>query len=79
MYGPYKRCVKLYKEERYGGIMLKRSFAIGALTDIGNVKKTNEDNILVKVGDEKNGSLVFSWWPTEWEDLLREMWQAVLL
>ncbi|HOM01729.1 MAG TPA: hypothetical protein PLH43_02735 [Acetivibrio sp.] len=59
--------------------MLKRSFAIGALTDIGNVKKTNEDNILVKVGDEKNGSLVFSWWPTEWEDLLREMWQAVLL
>jgi len=35
--------------------MLKRSFAIGALTDIGNVKKTNEDNILVKVGDEKNG------------------------
>ncbi|GAE90723.1 PP2C family protein-serine/threonine phosphatase [Acetivibrio straminisolvens] len=35
--------------------MLKRSFAIGALSDIGNVKKTNEDNILVKVGDEKNG------------------------
>ncbi|HHV29025.1 PP2C family protein-serine/threonine phosphatase [Acetivibrio mesophilus] len=35
--------------------MLKRSFAIGALTDIGNVKKTNQDNILVKVGDGRNG------------------------
>lgn len=39
--------------------MLKRSFAIGALTDIGNVKKTNEDNILVKVGDKKMVNSVF--------------------
>lgn len=39
--------------------MLKRSFAIGALTDIGNVKKTNQDNILVKVGDGKSGEFGF--------------------
>lgn len=35
--------------------MIKRSFDIGALTDIGNVKRTNQDNVLVKVGDGSSG------------------------
>lgn len=35
--------------------MNKRNFFIGALCDIGNVKKTNQDNILVKVGEGAHG------------------------
>ncbi|MFZ5988213.1 MAG: PP2C family protein-serine/threonine phosphatase [Bacillota bacterium] len=35
--------------------MLKRSFSIGALTDVGNVKKINQDNILVRIGDGSLG------------------------
>lgn len=35
--------------------MDKRGFCIGALTDVGNVKKVNQDSILVKVGDGTQG------------------------
>jgi len=77
---PYKKCVKLYvKDKQCGGIMLKRSFAIGALTDIGNVKKTNEDNILVKVGDEKNGEFGLFLVADGMGGLAAERWQAGLL
>jgi serine/threonine protein phosphatase PrpC len=35
--------------------MQKRRFTIGAITDTGNLKKQNQDNILVKVGDGSYG------------------------
>ncbi|MCX7710828.1 MAG: protein phosphatase 2C domain-containing protein [Clostridia bacterium] len=35
--------------------MRKRIFDIGALSDIGFVKKTNQDSILVKIGEDKTG------------------------
>ena len=35
--------------------MSKRGFCIGALTDVGNVKKVNQDGILVKVGGGTQG------------------------
>ncbi|SHK07625.1 PP2C family protein-serine/threonine phosphatase [Paramaledivibacter caminithermalis] len=35
--------------------MRKRSFSIGALSDIGYVKKTNQDRILIEIGEEKFG------------------------
>jgi len=33
--------------------MKKRSFSIGALSDIGYVKKTNQDRILIKIGEDQ--------------------------
>ena len=35
--------------------MRGRSFVIGALSDIGSVKKSNQDNILAKVGENESG------------------------
>ncbi|WP_432408065.1 PP2C family protein-serine/threonine phosphatase [Wukongibacter sp. M2B1] len=35
--------------------MRKRGFSIGALSDIGHVKKTNQDRILIKIGEEMHG------------------------
>ncbi len=35
--------------------MRKRGFSIGALSDIGYVKKTNQDRILIKIGEEAHG------------------------
>ena len=34
---------------------MKRSFAIGALSDTGNLKKINQDRIFVKIGEDKYG------------------------
>lgn len=35
--------------------MRKRSFVIGALSEIGYVKKTNQDRILIKIGEDQFG------------------------
>jgi serine/threonine protein phosphatase PrpC len=35
--------------------MRKRSFSIGALSEIGYVKKTNQDRILIKIGEGQHG------------------------
>ncbi|WP_432663231.1 PP2C family serine/threonine-protein phosphatase [Wukongibacter baidiensis] len=35
--------------------MRKRGFSIGALSEIGYVKKTNQDRILIKIGEEAHG------------------------
>lgn len=35
--------------------MRKRSFAIGALSEIGYVKRTNQDRILIKIGEDQFG------------------------
>ena len=35
--------------------MRKRSFSIGTLSDIGYVKRTNQDRVLIKIGEEQFG------------------------
>lgn len=35
--------------------MKKRRFSVGALSDIGYVRKTNQDRILIKIGEEELG------------------------
>lgn len=35
--------------------MIKRSFSIGASSEIGYVKRTNQDRILIKIGEEQYG------------------------
>lgn len=35
--------------------MEARNFAVSAFSDIGNVKKSNQDNILVRVGEDRTG------------------------
>lgn len=38
-----------------GKDMKKKSYIVGALCDKGYVKKTNQDNLLVKIGEDKDG------------------------